>query len=382
MVQRRVTLSEITVGAPLPWDVFDGQGNLLLGMGATVNDERQMAALIERGLYAYVPGSDRARSMRPRSAPSLKREKPSVLRMINQANKRLEQILRNLPNEPNAEGAILDVAKDIDLAVATNPDIALACILLNQISGMYAVRHCTDTAIVSILVARTMQKSADEIMSISAAALTMNVSMMAYHDTLQKRESVLTEQEFSIMHQHPKKAVEALQQAGIKNRDWLEYVLRHHENEDGSGYPHGISGQDIPQNAKIIALADRYCARVSARTYRKSWLPNTALRDIFIDQGKSVDSLLASYFIKELGLYPPGTFVRLQNQEIGVVTRKGLTATTPVVYAVIGATGGLLPSPIRRDTGNDNFVIQEALHEKKLTMRFEMNQLWGEEANP
>jgi len=332
-------------------------------------------------LYAEVSGRSKMRTLSAlQNLP--RKEKPSVLRLINEANKKLEHVLLNLPNEVNAEAKILEIAKVVDFAVGLNSDIALACILLNQISGMYAIRHCTDTAIVSILVARTLQKSADEILSITSAALTMNIGMLSYHDRLQKKESVLTEAEFAIMRQHPRNGVEALQQAEIKDHNWLSYVLHHHENEDGSGYPHGLSGEDIPQNAKIIALADRYCARVSGRSYRKSLLPNTALRDIFIDQGKSIDPFLAAYFIKELGLYPPGTLVRLQNLEIGVVTRKGATATTPVVLAIIGPGGGLLPSPVRRETENNNYAIREALHEKKLTMRFAMNQLWGEEANP
>lgn len=380
MAQRRISISDVTVGDPLPWDVFDSSGVLLLHQGYIVNDQRQVEVLIERGLYVDFPSPGNMR--RPSAQILPKKEKPSVLRLINEANKRLEHVLLNLQNEANAEAKILEIAKVVDFAVGLNSDVALACILLNQISGVYAVRHCTDTAIVSILVARTMQKSADEIMSIIAAALTMNIGMLSYHDRLQKKESVLTEEEFAIMRQHPRNGVDALQQAGITDHDWLSYVLHHHENEDGSGYPSGLAGQDIPQNSKIIALADRYCARVSARSYKKSLFPNTALRDIFVDQGRSVDPLLAAYFIKELGLYPPGTFVRLQNREIAVVTRKGAAPTTPIVHAIIGPGGGLLGSSAKRDTGNNIYAIQEVLHEKKLTMRFEMHQLWGEEANP
>lgn len=372
-------MADITVGAPLPWDVFNSKGVLLLQRGFVLNDPRQVAALVERGLYAYYPDLD---EVRPRPALLPRREKPSVLRLINDANRKLEHALFNLQDVADAEGRILEIAKAIGTAIELNSDIALACILLNQISGMYAVRHCTDTAIVSILVAQTMQKSADEIMSITAAALTMNVGMMAYHDRLQKKDSPLTEREMAMMREHPQQAVDALQRSGIRDHDWLSYVLHHHENEDGSGYPNGLAGQDIPQNAKIIALADRYCARVSARSYRKSWFPNTALRDIFVDEGRSVDPLLAAFFIKELGLYPPGTLVRLQNGEIGVVVRKGKAPTTPAVHAIIGPGGSLLANPVRRDTGNEMFAIQEVLHEKRLTMRFEMHQLWGEEAHP
>ena len=381
MAHRSIDLSEIALGIPLLWDVFDSSGNLLLTRGHVVTDFRQVEVLLGRGLYADLSIPDKTPVYSAPQAVPIKKNL-SVLQMINEVNKRLEFILLNLAKVVNAEGKILEIAKVIDSAIEKNSDIALACIMLNQISGIYAVRHCTDTAIVSILVARTMKKPADEIISITAAALTMNIGMLAYQDRLQQKKGALTHEEMAVLRQHPKSGAIVLQQAGIKDKNWLSYVLNHHENEDGSGYPNGLSGKDIPQNAKIISLADRYCARVSARSYRKSLLPNSALRDIFIDQGKSIDPLLAAYFIKELGLYPPGTLVRLKNMEIGVVTRKGDTATTPVVHAIIGSSGGLMPTNTIRDTEKDIYAIGEVLHEEKLTMRFEMNKLWGEEANP
>ena len=369
------------MGAPLPYDVFDSGGNLLLHKGYVVTDLRQVEALVKRGLYAdhSIPNCGHAHS--PLHGAQRKGNL-SVLQMINHVNSRLEHTLPNLSREFNAEAKIFEIAKLIYSAVELNSDIALACILLNQSSGMYTVRHCTDTAIVSILVARTMKKPIDEIMSVTAAALTMNIDMLTYQERLQRKEVALTERELEILHQHPRNGVDTLRQAGVRDQEWLSYVLHHHENEDGTGYPNRVAGKDIPQNAKIISLADRYCARVSARSYRKSLLPNTALRDMFIDQGKSIDPMLAAYFIKELGLYPPGTLVRLKNMEIGVVTQKGATATTPVVHAVIGPGGTLLQKNTIRDTGRDVYAIQEVLHEKKLTMRFEMNKLWGEEADP
>lgn len=377
---RRINVDDIRLEVPLPWDVFDSQGVLLLHKGYVLSSQRQMEALIARGVFADFTGTESVEEPVVATSSLPKKEKFSVLRVINEVNKSLETLLPNLPNEINAEAKILKLARMVEAAVESNSDIALACILLNQIHGIYPVRHCTDTAVVSILVARAMKKSTDEIMSITAAALTMNIGMLIYQEKLQQREGALSDAEFKAMRQHPENGVKALQQAGVKGHDWLAYVLHHHENEDGSGYPNGLSGADIPQNAKIIALADRYCARVSARNYRKSMLPNVALRDIFIDSGKSVDPMLGAYFIRELGLYPPGALVRLNSNEIGVVTEKGATATTPVVYVMMGAGGQLLASPAKRDTAAEGYAIKEALHEKKLTILLKMEQLWGKEA--
>lgn len=306
----------------------------------------------------------------------------SVLRRINLAHRRLERLLFNLGNEPDARTDILKIAQALTEATDTHPDIALACILLNQDEGSYAVRHCIDSAIVALLVARVLQKGPHETLTIMAAALTMNVGMLHDQEQLQSRLNAISAQEAALIRRHPEKSVELLKQAGIDDDDWLTYVLLHHENEDGSGYPFGKTSGDIPLNAKIISLADRYCARVSTRSYRKSLLPNEALSDILLADHHSVDPMLTACFIRVLGTYPIGAMVRLQNAEVGVVFSKGSNSSTPVVQVLIAPDGAPLPAPVRRDTSVAKYAIREMLSEEKTGVRFRMHQLWGDAAQP
>jgi HD-GYP domain-containing protein (c-di-GMP phosphodiesterase class II) len=311
-----------------------------------------------------------------------RQQTPSVLHLINQAHKRLEYLLFNLNSEPDAQIRILEVARTLVLAADLNPDVALACILLNQHEGSYAVRHCIDSAIVALLVARALEKGPNESLTIMAAALTMNIGMLRSQEQLQCRLNAISDQEVMLIHSHPQESVKLLKQAGIDDADWLSYVLLHHENEDGSGYPYGKTGTEIPLDAKIISLADRYCARISSRSYRKSLLPNEALSDILLADHECVDPMLTACFIRVLGIYPIGTLVRLENGEIGVVVGKGDNATTPTVYALIGTHGLSLSTPIRRNTANEHYAILEMLSEEQVGIRFSMQQLWGDEARP
>jgi HD-GYP domain-containing protein (c-di-GMP phosphodiesterase class II) len=376
MDQHRINMSDIVIGEALPWDVYDASGHLLLSRGYVVERAHQVEALVERGLF--VDAKSIEKKSQPKSAKV--QELPSVLRLINLANKRLERLLFNLSNEPDAKDKVLEVAKALIYATKINPDVALACILLNQEAGNYPVRHCIDTALVSLLVATSLKKTPDEILTITAAALTMNVGMLRQQESMQNSAEPLNETDKKLIHDHPQESVKLLQSVGIDNPDWLSYVLQHHENEDGSGYPLGKASHDIPDCAKIISIADRYCARVSGRSYRKSLLPNAALRDILLADKKNIDPALTTCFIRELGIYPTGTFVKLENGEIGVVTGKGETTTTPVVHALIGPRGAPLSFPIKRDTAKQLFSIREVLDEDKAAMRFSMQQLWGDEA--
>ena len=377
MNKRRISMHDMVLGEPLQWDVYDTTGHLLLSRGHVIDNAHLLESLMERGLFIDLPHKH---TETPHTETQL-RELPSVLRLINLAHKRLEELLFGLHTETDAQAKILEVARTVIHATNLNPDIAVACILLNQNASSYAERHSMDTAVLALLVAQALKKSADEIAVIVAAALTMNIGMLRQHDHFQDKQGALTDKELELIKKHPEESVNLLKQAGISDPDWLGYILQHHENEDGSGYPYGLSGQDIAQNAKIISLADRYCARVTGRKYHQPLLPPAVLRGLFVEDSKTIDAHLAPYFIHELGMYPPGTCVRLHNGEIGVVTRKGKQASTPVVHALVGPRGAPLSFPIQRDTAKELFAIHEALHPEQADVRFSMQQLWGKEAS-
>ena len=90
--------------------------------------------------------------------------------------------------------------------------------------------------------------------------------------------------------------------------------------------------------------------------------------------------LVAAHFIREMGIYPPGTFVRLDSGEIGVVFKKGGAAATPWVKSLTGPLGAPLAFPIQRDTSQPQFAIKETLRENQTGVHFSMDQVWGDEA--
>ncbi|HJV74780.1 MAG TPA: HD domain-containing phosphohydrolase [Noviherbaspirillum sp.] len=383
MDQKQLTVGDFLIGSPLPWDVYGEGDQLLLKRGQIVQSAHQLEALMARGLYIDAKAAEQVAQARHLERAVVKKpETPSALHFINQANKRLERLLYNLSNEEDAQGKILEVVKVLAHATDINSDVALASVLLNQSAANYAIRHSIDTAIVAMLVARAMQKTPEEVQTIMAAALTMNLGMLRQQDHLEDKQEALTEKENEIIRNHPQESVKILQEAGITQKEWLSYVLLHHENEDGSGYPEGTKVGNIPQNARILAMADRYCAAVSHRKYRKTLMPNTSMRDVLMAGGKASDPMLAAYFIKELGTYPPGTFVRLQNEEIAVVTRRATADSAAVVHAFIGPRNAALSLPLQRNTAQKLFSIRETVSNEQIVLRFSMQQLWGEQASP
>lgn len=375
MPKRRVCPTEIAVGEAVPWDIHCDEGNLLLRKGHIVSSLKQLDVLVLRGL--------RASHIHP--VPDLPEPKkpPSVLRMLNAVNHRLTSLLHGMITEhDNKKEQLLQIAKFVVAATDLNPNVALACILHNQKVGSYAIRHCIDSAVVSLLIARAMKKAPAEVLVITAASLTMNIGMLEQQERMQVTREKLSDADRDAISQHPQHSVDLLRRAGVDDDMWLMCVLLHHETENGTGYPFGKRGHEIPVDAKIISLADRYCARVSARQYRKSLVPNAALRDLMTEGKETIDMSLISTFIKELGIYPTGTFVRLENGEIGVVTAKGKSTTTPIVDSLVGPRGAPLDEIIRRDTSKTLCGIREVLNEYQAGIGFRLDQLWGPVAEP
>jgi HD-GYP domain-containing protein (c-di-GMP phosphodiesterase class II) len=383
----KLIIDDIETGEGLPWDVMDSYGRLLLKQGSVIDNLAHAKEMVERGmyiekgLYTKLPAFDRVSSAahpaKEEAAAQLKGESPSVLYNINMAVKRLDVLLKNIHKFPDARGGILDVVKLIRLAIHLSEDLALASIQLNHESGSYCVRHCVDTAILAMIIAESMKKSPQEIQDIGAAALTMNISMIELQEKLQVKKEALSDADRAAIHNHPISSIETLYEAGIEDSDWLMYVLLHHEHEDGTGYPVGNVKGEIPQNAKIISLADGFCARISSRGYRKSTLPSVALRDIFIENKAQVDATLASYFIKVLGLYPPGTFVNLKNKEIAIISHRGADHNSSKVYSLVKPNGELFAAPIRRDTSVDAYKIAEAIYPVEADVHVNLQQIWG-----
>jgi HD-GYP domain-containing protein (c-di-GMP phosphodiesterase class II) len=368
-------MSDIVIGAPLPWNVYDAENKLLLRKEFVVESEAQIEALLTRGLFTEAQPSSTS------SPPPVNRQvdKPSALRLINQANKRLGRLLYNLPNETELESKIMEVGAEIKRAIEINQHVALGSIILNRAVIAYPVRHCVDTAILSLLVARSLKMPEAEIDIILAAALTMNAGMLHQQEQLQAKAGVLSDDDNNIIKTHPQVSIRLLKQAGVKNDSWLLTVLMHHENENGSGYPLGKTGTKIPLGAKIISIADRYCAAISLRSYRKPLLPNVAMRSVFLDEKQNIDESLATIFMQVLGMYPAGVFVKLINGEVSVVTEQGEVRKSPIVHSLLGSNGAKLAFPISRNTARSLYAIQDNVDE--LTIPINMQTLWGDDAS-
>jgi HD-GYP domain-containing protein (c-di-GMP phosphodiesterase class II) len=371
----RVKLSDIRVGEPLPFDCYDESGVLLLRRGVTIASERQLEGLIERGLYSEGGASGAPRRPAEPAAPA---EKPSVFSQLAMVEAQLTKLFKGvLDKHPDANFAerVMDLARHIQAICAADADATLGALHLDN-KGLYTVIHPIDVAVLCEIMAIRKGLPPAERLSLLAAALTANIAILDLQEALHRQTDPLTDAQREVIRMHPVLGVDMLLDLGVQDDAWFTAVLHHHEKIDGSGYPGAMGGDYIPMSARILSLADTYSAMVTPRAFREAVSAQQALRELFLKRGAEVDAELAQLFIKELGVYPPGAFVKLSSGDVGVVIKRGKDGTSPIVKCVIGPRGAPLPFPVRRDTGQKGFEIRQMVPRDK-SLRMDLRLLWA-----
>lgn len=124
-----------------------------------------------------------------------------------------------------------------------------------------------------------------------------DLGKVALPDEVLNKTGPLVTMEWQAMKTHPEVGYEILRDIGLQSQTALNVVLYHHERWDGSGYPKGLKGEEIPLEARIFALADVYDALTHARSYKSAWSPEEAKREIRQKAGKDFDPSLVAVFL-------------------------------------------------------------------------------------
>jgi HD-GYP domain-containing protein (c-di-GMP phosphodiesterase class II) len=355
----------LVVGQPLPFGVRDDEYALLLAKGQVIATEEQLQALMDRGALVDIDDLLTARERARHAA------KEALPRLWDDGLGRVNKALQNLQGGQFTDA--LDDASDAVLGlVERDPNLAIFQVLTRDpdTKVLYGVRRSMHAAITSYLVGHRLGWDASTLARVFKVGLTMNLSMLELQGELARQRTAPTASQRADLMTHPMRSVELLMQAGIRDDDWLQAVARHHEQEDGSGYPTGR--RDVGDLASLVRRADVYTAKLASRVHRDALLADQAGRQMFMqDPGHPMTAAL----VKEFGIYPPGSYVRLASGETGVVVQRGPTVTTPVVACLTSARGTALTTPLRVDTAIARHAIQCVVGEGSVGHKLPLDKL-------
>ena len=235
----------------------------------------------------------------------------------------------------------------------------------------YSATHAMLVSVVCAVAAQDVLKWTDEdIHTLLNAALTMNIGMTELHDRLAMQMEAPNAEQIRTIQSHPDRSRELLLSLGITDTNWLEAVVQHRTTPSGP-LSQRLVGERL---ARLIQRADMFSARLSPRASRAPESPASAMQSGSFDDNRKMDEAGAA-LIKAVGIYSPGTFVKLANNEISVVVRRGLNTTMPKVAVLINRRGMLTGEPIIRETSQSEFRIVGSLPHRDVKVNHNFERL-------
>ncbi len=378
----KVSADDLMIGDTLPWTVYDATGRLLMDSGHVISTQSRLNSIVSSG-YRLDELPTEADEVHASELPSpvVYAKDTNPFNELEEMCFELEQAFGGIAGdgsfkEGRLERRLYDSAAQVQGLIKLNGDALLGSIHLSN-KFNYSIKHPLHVAIISTIIADSLELPQETQLAIIGAAITANVAMNSYQDSLQKHKGPLTDEQKNRVKMHPQESYDLLKAAGITNDLWLNIVLQHHEKIDGSGYPKGLRGDQICLEAKIVGLADIYSAMISSRPYRPALTPQRSLKQLFMQRGSFFDESLTSVFLSELGIYPPGATVELVNGEMGVVIkRKSQESSKPVVSSIRDRFGTRFMHPVMRDTGDKRYGIKGDIKVEQLG-NINPSILWG-----
>ena len=358
----------IKAGGPLPFGVRDAEGKLLLAKGQMVPNDQMREALLNRGVFVDL---DELRDASARGNDGGTGSEDFFARW-EALQTRLSVLLR-APQETLFLPRVKECAAQIIGWAERFTDQLIYVVIQHDHNRheVYGLAHLLHAAAVCALLSRRLAWSPERQRSLVGAALTMNLSIIDLQGRLASRGGKLLPPQRAAINRHPDEAVAWLRNAGLDDAEWLDAVAQHHEQLGGGGYPLGLA--EPGETAQLLRMVDIFLAKLASRGGRPGLSAPQAAKTLYTGSNSHP---FAALLVKEFGLYPPGTLVKLASGEVAVAVRRGATGNTPMVCAVMNRHGDALGSPIRRDAASAEHAITGLVGVQVLRVKLSPNQLY------
>lgn len=393
-----INVDSIQLGHPLPFALRGSDGALLAQKGFVVQSQDELGTMLARGRQLCVDVEESGESYRAYVA-QLQRMLRQDTNLGQLASIKMTAGAQAAPRERDAPPYVVDwpALQDRATRLLRSPHAAdfpdrfqplhaelarnceqspdatlLALIYLSaQETRMYSGTHAMLVSCVCMVVAREMLRwSPAQVRRLGAAGLTMNIAMTELQDQLAQQTQPLTARQIAAVEDHAARSAAMLAELGVTDEVWLEAVRHHHHRKPGP-FAEKTEGE---QMARLIQRADVFGARISPRASRWPMPVTAAMKASYYDEENKVDEAGAA-LVKGLGVYPPGAFVRLASEEVGVVLRRGISATTPRVAVVTNRLGMPTGEFIPRDTSQPQWKITGVVAHKDVRVKIALDRL-------
>ncbi|MBW1998059.1 MAG: hypothetical protein JRJ29_08875 [Deltaproteobacteria bacterium] len=296
---------------------------------------RECSGLVERGLSDY--GKDKETLRHRLETP--RRWGPEVKKHYDLFYERAEDIRERIKgNKSISPSPILsDLYSIINKGLIE--DLYAYCMFAHE-DRDDLLTHEIDVMCTSLMVGVGLKFDIKALLKVGLAGYLENVGMYRIPKGILEKREKLTKEDISAIQAHPKEGYEILRALGNKYHWLAESALCVHERMDGSGYPYGRSGKEVPLLSYLIGLVDMYTAMIRERPYRRRIRKTDAVKYIVGGTKTLFPSSIRRAFLDRISLFPVGTYVKLNNGTIGcVILTNGNQAIRPTIQVLHNGAG-------------------------------------------
>ncbi|MFV0517219.1 MAG: HD-GYP domain-containing protein [Aminipila sp.] len=236
----------------------------------------------------------------------------------------LKSVCRNFVTKaaitPNMATTLLDVSSSLMDHILSKDEYVLNMVEIKTFDN-YTYSHCINVASLATLIGIQLGYSRVSLQELTSAGLMHDFGKLDVPISIINKPAALTTEEFALVKKHPIYAINKLKTSMKISLTVLDGIASHHEKYDGSGYPNGLSGPNIPLCGRILAIADVYDALTTSRSYRPAWSTKDTLDFMARNSGTHFDPDILNAFFKTISVYPVGTMVKLTDDSIALVVK-------------------------------------------------------------
>lgn len=261
-----------------------------------------------------------------------------------------ESRLGKIPKATKAKEVVADLTK----YVLTDRPALLALTLIKSYDN-YLFNHSVNVAVLSISLAQGLKINENDLNIIGLSGLLHDIGKTLTPKAIILKPHNLTKEEWEVMRLHPVKSAEVVSKMETVPELCVRLVYEHHITFDRKGYPKLEEGRQVHPYTKIITIADCYDAITTLRPYQKPFPPREAMRIMESLSGNVIDPIYFQEFIKILGIFPVGSLVRLDTNEVAVVVEtNSQNPLAPRVKILFDADARRLVHPVEVDLANQD----------------------------
>lgn len=227
----------------------------------------------------------------------------------------------------------------------------------------YTYQHSVSVCALAVAFGRVLEMPREEIKELAMGGLLHDVGKANVPGRILNKSGKLDQDEFSVMKQHVVSSAALIRNIEGVSEIAFNAASQHHERFDGTGYPHGLKGDQISLHGQMLAIVDVYDAITSIRVYHKGMPPTEALRKLFEWSGTHFNPTLVRAFTKGIGIYPAGSLVRMESDKLGIVREVVPdNLLQPVVQLIYDCrnTCNIRPELVDLSTSNDKIKSHES----------------------